>query len=103
MNQKWTPFSWKDKTALHQPKYLDEKKLERTVKKMKKLPPLVFAGEVRNLKKNLQNVLMVKAFYFKPVIAQRVSLNFIQIILEIRLELLCKWLLYFLLQLVFQL
>ena len=43
MNQKWTPDSWKSKTALHQPNYLDEKKLEKTVKKMKKLPPLVFA------------------------------------------------------------
>jgi len=53
MNQKWTPDSWKSKTALHQPNYLDEKKLEKTVKKMKKLPPLVFAGEVRSLKKEL--------------------------------------------------
>ena len=62
MNQKWTPLVGKIKTALHQPNYLDEKKLDKTVKKMKKLPPLVFAGEVRNLKKNLQNVLMVKGF-----------------------------------------
>ena len=53
MNQKWNPDSWKSKTALHQPNYLDEKKLEKTVKKMKKLPPLVFAGEVRSLKKEL--------------------------------------------------
>ena len=53
MNQKWTPDSWKSKTALHQPNYLDEKKLEKTVKKMKKLPPLVFAGEVRSLKNEL--------------------------------------------------
>ena len=53
MNQKWTPDSWKSKTALHQPNYLDEKKLEKTVKKKKKLPPLVFAGEVRSLKNEL--------------------------------------------------
>ena len=53
MNQKWNPDSWKSKTALHQPNYLDEKKLEKTIKKMKKLPPLVFAGEVRSLKKEL--------------------------------------------------
>ena len=53
MKQKWTPYSWKSKKALHQPNYLDEKKLDKTVKKMKKLPPLVFAGEVRSLKKEL--------------------------------------------------
>ena len=53
MKQKWTPYSWKSKNALHQPNYLDEKKLDKTVKKMKKLPPLVFAGEVRSLKKEL--------------------------------------------------
>ena len=53
MNQKWNPDSWKSKTALHQPNYLDEKKLDKTIKKMKKLPPLVFAGEVRSLKKEL--------------------------------------------------
>ena len=86
MNQKWTPFSWKDKTALHQPNYLDEKKLDKTVKKMKKLPPLVFAGEVRNLKKNLQNVWMVMVFCFKQEIAQKVSQSFTLIILEIHLE-----------------
>ena len=42
MNQKWTPESWKKKTALHQPNYLDEKKLEKTVKKMKKLEKRTF-------------------------------------------------------------
>ena len=62
MNQKWTPESWKKKTALHQPNYLDEKKLEKTVKKMKKLPPLVFAGEVRNLKKELSKCVDGKGF-----------------------------------------
>ena len=63
MNQKWTPFSWKDKTALHQPKYLDEKKNRTNCKKNeKKLPPLVFAGEVRNLKKELAKCVDGKGF-----------------------------------------
>ena len=103
MNQKWTPFSWKDKTALHQPKYLDEKTLERTVKKMKKLPPLVFAGEVRNLKKELAKCVDGKGFFTSAGDCAESFAEFVQIILEIRLELLCKWLLYFLLRLVFQL
>ena len=62
MNQKWNPDSWKSKTALHQPNYLDEKKLEKTIKKMKKLPPLVFAGEVRSLKKELSKCVDGKGF-----------------------------------------
>ena len=53
MTQKWTPSSWEKKVALHQPDYLDKTKLQKVIKKLKKLPPLVFAGEVRELKNNL--------------------------------------------------
>ncbi len=51
--KEWTPYSWKKKKALHQPIYDNKIDLEKTLKKMKKLPPLVFAGEVRNLKSEL--------------------------------------------------
>ncbi len=53
MKHDWTPESWKNKKALHQPNYIDKKKLDIAIKKMKKLPPLVFAGEVRSLKSEL--------------------------------------------------
>ena len=53
MKHQWTPDSWKKKKALHQPDYVDKKKLDIAIKKMKKLPPLVFAGEVRSLKDDL--------------------------------------------------
>ena len=53
MTQKWTPLSWESKVALHQPNYLDKSKLMKVLKKLKKLPPLVFAGEVRDLKESL--------------------------------------------------
>ena len=49
----WLPNSWKAKKALHQPIYEDEKKLSEVTKKMSKFPPLVFAGEVRQLKSQL--------------------------------------------------
>ena len=49
----WKPNSWSNKKALHQPIYRDKKRLELTLEKLKKLPPLVFAGEVRDLKKEL--------------------------------------------------
>ena len=50
---KWDPYSWKKKIALHQPVYHDEEKLNYVLEKLKILPPLVFAGEVRELKKEL--------------------------------------------------
>ena len=43
----------KKKVALHQPDYQNKVELDKVVKRMKKLPPLVFAGEVRDLKKRI--------------------------------------------------
>ena len=62
MKQDWTPDSWRKKKALHQPTYIDKKKLDKAVKKMKKLPPLVFAGEVRSLKYELAKCVDGKGF-----------------------------------------
>ena len=62
MKQDWTPDSWRKKKALHQPIYTDKKKLDKAVKKMKKLPPLVFAGEVRSLKNDLAKCVDGKGF-----------------------------------------
>ncbi len=41
MKENWTPQSWKNKEALHQPSYEDISKLKKVTKRMKKLPPLV--------------------------------------------------------------
>ena len=62
MKHDWTPDSWRKKKALHQPTYIDKKKLDKAVKKMKKLPPLVFAGEVRSLKYELAKCVDGKGF-----------------------------------------
>ena len=62
MNKKWKPESWRNKIALHQPIYKDEKILNKTLQKLKKLPPLVFAGEVRDLKKELSRCVDGKGF-----------------------------------------
>ncbi len=53
MSEKWTPNTWESKVALHQPDYQNKNKLARVIKRLKKLPPLVFAGEVRELKNQL--------------------------------------------------
>ena len=60
--KKWTLNSWKKLPAKHLPKYQDQKELDLVLSKVKKYPPLVFAGETRSLKKALANVVEGKAF-----------------------------------------
>ncbi|MDC0911346.1 3-deoxy-7-phosphoheptulonate synthase class II [Candidatus Marinimicrobia bacterium] len=55
MNQ-WKINSWRDFKAKHVPTYKDAEKLRTTENTLKSFPPLVFAGEVRALKKNLSEV-----------------------------------------------
>jgi len=62
MNKKWSPGSWREKPAKHLPKYSDEKKLKEITNKLSSYPPLVFAGESRNLLKQLGDVSQGKAF-----------------------------------------
>ena len=62
MKENWSPQSWKFKKALHQPVYYNVPKLNKITKKMKKLPPLVFAGEVRELKCELAKCADGKGF-----------------------------------------
>ncbi len=56
MPQNWTPDSWRSKPALQLPSYADKDLLSRTEKELSNLPPLVFAGEARNLQRSLANV-----------------------------------------------
>lgn len=53
---KWNKNSWRDYNILQQPVYPDTSKLRECEDKLSKLPPLVFAGEVRNLKDELAKV-----------------------------------------------
>ena len=53
---KWNKDSWRDYNILQQPVYPDITKLRECEDKLSKLPPLVFAGEVRNLKDELAKV-----------------------------------------------
>ncbi len=60
--KKWTLNSWKNYPAKHLPEYQDKKELDLVLGKIKKYPPLVFAGESRSLKKSLAQVVEGKAF-----------------------------------------
>lgn len=58
----WTPSSWRHLEARHQPAWPDEAELERVSKQLSELPPLVFAGEARNLTAQLGAVAAGRAF-----------------------------------------
>ena len=62
MNENWKPNSWQSKKAKHLPIYSDEKKLKVITNKLSSYPPLVFAGESRNLLKQLGEVANGNAF-----------------------------------------
>jgi len=63
MPQKWTPSAWRAKPAKHIPEdYPDQGHLARVEATLRNYPPLVFAGEARNLKASLAKVAAGKAF-----------------------------------------
>jgi 3-deoxy-7-phosphoheptulonate synthase len=61
MNE-WTPSSWRTRPADQQPDWPDEHALEQQLKVLSTLPPLVFAGEARALRRSLGEVAAGKAF-----------------------------------------
>lgn len=52
----WEKDSWKNFEGKHLPEYTDKQHLEDVENTLKDFPPLVFAGEVRSLKRSLANV-----------------------------------------------
>src|SRR6266478_2020411 len=62
MSERWTPDSWRAKPALQMPDYPDKQALADVEKQLATFPPLVFAGEARNLMKALGRVAKGEAF-----------------------------------------
>ena len=58
----WTPTSWKAREALQQPTYPDPAELEAALADIAKSPPLVFAGECRQLQARLAAAARGEAF-----------------------------------------
>jgi len=58
----WSPASWRNRPIRQVPEYPDRRKLEEVEGKLATFPPLVFAGEVRQLKRELADVAEGKAF-----------------------------------------
>ena len=62
MTEKWTPQSWRNKPIVQVPTYPDQNGLEQAEAQLRTFPPLVFAGEARNLKQELAAVARGEAF-----------------------------------------
>ncbi|MEM7680274.1 MAG: 3-deoxy-7-phosphoheptulonate synthase class II [Pseudomonadota bacterium] len=60
--QTWSPNSWRNKPALQLPSYDDKALLGRVENDLRGMPPLVFAGEARNLQDQLAKVSRGEAF-----------------------------------------
>ncbi len=62
MSDNWNPQGWRAKPAVQMPAYPDAKALARAEEQLRSHPPLVFAGEARNLKEELAAVSRGEAF-----------------------------------------
>ena len=58
----WSPSSWRARPAAQQPEWPDGEHLDQVLKQMGSLPPLVFAGEARDLTAELGEVAEGRAF-----------------------------------------
>ena len=59
---KWSPDSWRHRPIVQMPDYPDVKALAEVEAQLASFPPLVFAGEARNLKRALAQVAAGQAF-----------------------------------------
>src|SRR5918995_6942073 len=62
MSERWTPDSWRTRPVLQVPDYPDARALADVEAQLATFPPLVFAGEARNLRKALARVAAGEAF-----------------------------------------
>ncbi len=62
MARKWAPDSWRGKPIRQVPEYPDQGAMEAVEKQLQRMPTLVFAGEARNLKRQLGRVAEGQAF-----------------------------------------
>ncbi|MBP6380722.1 MAG: 3-deoxy-7-phosphoheptulonate synthase class II [Sphingorhabdus sp.] len=62
MAANWTPESWRNHDGKQMPTYRDQQALAATEATLRNFPPLVFAGEARNLTSELADVAEGKAF-----------------------------------------
>jgi 3-deoxy-7-phosphoheptulonate synthase len=62
VTSEWSPSSWRSLDVVQQPDWTDLGALDDVVKRLRSMPPLVFAGEARSLTADLANVANGEAF-----------------------------------------
>jgi|SRR5579875_4133738 len=62
MVETWSPGAWRGHPAAQQPEWPDAHAAEQVLKRLSALPPLVFAGEARSLRRALASVASGEAF-----------------------------------------
>jgi 3-deoxy-7-phosphoheptulonate synthase len=60
--ERWTRESWRNKPIVQVPEYPDKAALQTVERQLASYPPLVFAGEARNLKEQLGRVAQGEGF-----------------------------------------
>src|SRR5271169_1362373 len=70
---RWSPDSWRSKRIEQAPVYADARALAEVEKQLAGFPPLVFAGEVRKLKRALAKAAAARPFCSRAGIALRAS------------------------------
>ena len=73
MSSRWSPDSWRAKPIEQVPVYPDEAALADVEKQLATFPPLVFAGEARELKAKLARVAAARRSCCRAAIAPRAS------------------------------
>ena len=62
MKNLWTPHSWEKLISKQQPEWIKKDNYKEIIKEISEYPPLVFAGEVRELKQQLSDAAQGNAF-----------------------------------------
>lgn len=62
MSQTWSPDSWRSRPIQQQPAYPDATRLQQVERTLASYPPLVFAGEARELRRQFAEVTAGRAF-----------------------------------------
>jgi 3-deoxy-7-phosphoheptulonate synthase len=60
--QDWFPASWRRPAAAHQPQYADPGAGEAVIRQLRSLPPIVFPGEIRQLRAQIAEAAAGKRF-----------------------------------------
>ncbi len=63
MDKNWNKDTWRKLNIRQQPIYEDQSSLKTVEEKIERLPPLVFAGEVRSLKEKIKKSCFRRGFF----------------------------------------